>query len=381
MTAAPPAFVSLVLALTVAGTAGKLDTSFGDHGFAVSAYTGLLEEPAGIAVQGSSILLVGSGRTPDGTSGLLLYRYASNGRPAGSSAVRPAGGGSVKARAVVRGPHGSVLVAVEPAPQMGIGLMRLTGGLSIVPTPAFPNVLAAAEDPQGRTVVVGKFAQPSNGAYVLAAARFLPNGRPDGSFGTNGLLADPAQPEATAIVTERDGSIVVASDRNVVRYRPNGARERVSPTLAVPGPPTAIVRDARGGFVVVGETQFSPYKMYAARLTGSLALDRTFGQGGIAPLWTLFGSNVSSSAEGVLTERGGSVLVVGADASHTPCSTWDLIRLTAGGRVAGRTSITSPKCSWGAPFVVARQPGGRLLLSGRSIPGGQDDYYFTARIR
>ncbi|HEY0400201.1 MAG TPA: hypothetical protein VGF00_17515, partial [Acidimicrobiia bacterium] len=87
-------------------------------------------------------------------------------------------------------------------------------------------------------IIVGGAAGLGGGAYngVFALARYLPDGRPDPSFGGDGIVTtdlSPGDDDLAALLLTADGTLVAAGSSNfnrapaVVRYLPDGRIERI----------------------------------------------------------------------------------------------------------------------------------------------------------
>ncbi|MFI5669881.1 hypothetical protein [Streptomyces sp. NPDC051704] len=118
------------------------------------------------------------------------------------------------------------------------------------------NIWRLALQPDGKIVAVGH-AITATGGEDFALARYLPDGRLDNGFGTGGKVFTKVAPgagddEAQAVQVQRDGRIVVAGftgtgagtegrDLALVRYLPDGSPDRSFGTDGI------VVRDVAGG--------------------------------------------------------------------------------------------------------------------------------------
>ena len=183
-------------------------------------------------------------------AGFAAARLLPNGAPdpsfSGDGMTRVGFGGEAWATDVVVQRSGKVVVAgyaYLPGPEPGYGttkvaLARLLPDGSLDPrfssdgkvlTGVSGDAAAAAivQQPDLRFVVAGSVSTPDYQQRLLLA-RYLPNGRLDGSFGTGGKVL--GQGAATDVVLLPDGAIVVTGtlgdDLMVARYLPDGTIDR-----------------------------------------------------------------------------------------------------------------------------------------------------------
>jgi uncharacterized delta-60 repeat protein len=153
-----------------------------------------------------------------------------------------------------------------------------------------------AIDAENRIVVVGF--GPSD---AFAAARYLPNGRLDPSFGVNGKVTTSFSnyvDGAESVAIDSQGRIVAggltkpanqASDFALARYQPDGTLDpsfgdagKVVTRVPGRGEVHSIAVDSRDQIVAAGETQQAggSVEFALARYLEGGALDRSFGDGG-----------------------------------------------------------------------------------------------------
>ncbi|HET7530594.1 MAG TPA: hypothetical protein VFJ98_06505 [Mycobacteriales bacterium] len=216
-----------------------------------------------------------------------------------------AGPSDEEARAIARMRDGRLVVAARVQDQnthvTRLGLVRYRPDGVLDTTFSHDGVLVdglGASDVQvtdaavlgdGRILATGWETTTSN-ANIFFAARYLPSGARDTTFGTNGVAAVPVEgtdDEATGMVLQPDGKVVITgSSNNLTEYA-------------------------------------------AARLTTSGRLDGTFGAGGIAivrPSPTSF-----NSAEAAALGRNGDILI-GGSATFGGATDTALVALTPAGR-------------------------------------------------
>jgi uncharacterized delta-60 repeat protein len=216
------------------------------------------------------------------------------------------------------------LVALPTRAAPNNGLDSSFGGFGaggvVADAPLSINALALL--PNGKIVVVG--VQNS----TFAVARYLPSGALDGSFGTGGLLvtplADGQRAEATSIVVQPDGKLVVVgtvygpsgNDFAVLRYEANGALDTSfigDGKLVVDfdggdDRAAAVALDRDGRIVVGGSAGAGSQARFAAlRLTASGTLDATFDGNGKATVD--FGG--AAVARDLLLQPKGEIVLVG----------------------------------------------------------------------
>ena len=126
---------------------------------------------------------------------------------------------------------------------------------------------AIAVQPDGKIVAAGSSLAGRNAPQLFALARYLPDGRPDASFGTGGKVTTDFDPESAfgggvaALAIQGDGKMAVTgSELNgiaLARYTPDGRRldpsfGRGGKALTSSGFPGAIAIQADGMIVVAG---------------------------------------------------------------------------------------------------------------------------------
>jgi uncharacterized delta-60 repeat protein len=348
---------------------GKLDTTFGSGGAvrtSVSATNTDLAWAVGIA-PGGEIVLGGRAYLP-GSSGsdMTIVRYTPSGAPDPSFS-------------------GDGIVTVD------IGTVDDVSGVAV--------------QPDGKIVAVGR------GGSGFTVVRLLPSGALDGSFGSGGIVDSAVgrasvQDEASAVAVLGDGKIVVAgradysfpysqTDFALVRYLPNG---RPDPTfgsggiVVTEGPfeeiADALVAAPGGKIVVAGSANRS---FHLARYLRSGALDRGFGVGG--RVTTSFGG-LYAAARSVVIQRDGKVVAGGSmrRAFPEPYDSVALARYTASGAldrsfgIGGKVTLdVLAGADRSAALAIQRSatPRGtdRLIAAGQASDGfGQSDHLLAVGI-
>lgn len=229
------------------------------------------------------------------------------------------------------------------------GLERINGGIDVL------------RQPDGKLVVVGATGVCET-VYapcgLFTAVRFLPGGRPDLSFGNNGVAIAPgfgaALSDASAGALGQDGDIVIAgttyvsgsgSDFAIARFNADGVADT---SFAGDGPfvTEGLVGSARdvavtpAGDVVIGGSSLrrddggiGESRLALVKVTSGGELDHGFGDEGIT--LTDYYPDISSGAEATALELGpsGSILAAGEIRCHEAgcASGFGVARYTADG--------------------------------------------------
>jgi uncharacterized delta-60 repeat protein len=276
------------------GTPGALDTRFGTEGTTTTDWPGLNALPESIALQTDGRILV-AGTASDGAqvSDFAVARYRRDGKldarfgAAGMALIEFPGGGA-RANAIALHQHGSSIVAGSFSTGDGtsrIALIRLRADGTLDPTFAdngrllddfggsvnHANAIVTQRD--GSIIVVGQVSAPGAYAgYYCALSRYHRNGRLDTNFGTDGRTVTDFGGDfnqgCNAVSLQNDGKIVVAGFNKTKQF-----------TMTF-----ALARYERNG-----------------------TLDQTFGTGGKV----LADIGGSSSADALSIQPNGSIVVAG----------------------------------------------------------------------
>lgn len=334
-----------------------------------------------------------------GTPGALDTSFGAT----GGKVVVPAGISDDTGLAVAVQPDGKVLIAGRAAEHLGdFALVRLerdgaldatfgTGGRVLTDLAgAADAVHAIALQPDGKIVVAGVTTTAATG-NDFAVARYLPDGRLDASFGTGGTVITAVGPDADAayaIALQADGKIVVGGDSSrgasqtgvdyaLVRYTATGALDAgfgtggvVLTPIAASGGRDSIYAlatqfiDGEERIVAAGgEGDFS-----AARYRATGALDASFGSGG--KVARMLGSTIGAARAIAIGPN--NVITLAGHGHHDVA----LAQLTVGGTLdvgfgAGGTTITKLSVTnWDEAQALVREPDGGLVVAGWVYEGG-----------
>jgi uncharacterized delta-60 repeat protein len=256
---------------------GRLDRTFGSGGLVVT--------DLGVAADASLAALA---LQPDGRivaagnwgDRAVLARYLPDGAPDpsfGGDGILIVGAGLISAWALALQDDGRIVVAGQGGVVGGpydLAVARYLpdgrpdssfGGDGVVTTDlgsTGERAAAVSVRDDGSVVAAG-----SSGA-TFAVARYLPDGRPDPAFGTGGVVtAGPDIGAGQALVSEPDGRLILAGGQvtptgrqvAVARYLPDGALEALITTDVVPHQPEEAWAATRqsDGKVVVAGGSFS----------------------------------------------------------------------------------------------------------------------------
>jgi uncharacterized delta-60 repeat protein len=367
------------LALARYAPDGALDSSFGTGGV----LTGPVEVTAlGVAVQEDGKIVV-AGRFRD--SDFALVRYTADGildTSFGQDGVVIGPPGQAESLAIQ--PNGMIVVAgfdSDPdradlnaftlarfesngTPDLGFGsngVVRTRIGLAA-------SAFAIALQPDGKIVAAGGSIPDVTPPYTaMTLARYLPNGRLDQTFGSDGVVSTPIGAGfsgASDVALQPDGRIVATgntdNDFAVARYEPDGSLDTTfgdhGSTTTQTGPSsyaTAVALEADGSIVVAGSADET---FALTRYHSDGELDPRFGYGGVAT--NTIGLHGGASAMAIQPD--GRILV-GGWASDETTTRFVLVRYL----VTSPTTIDGDRLvvDYGKGLTVRgtltdRQPGG-----------------------
>jgi uncharacterized delta-60 repeat protein len=242
--------------------------------------------------------------------------------------------------------------------------------------------------PDGKIVVVGFGHNGTSNDTVLA--RFLPDGTPDATFGTNGQARTDfgANDGCYSVGIQADGKIVVGGEADVgshydfalARYLPNGT---LDPSFDEDGKVTTdwfagndsaaeLLIQPDGKIIAVGTAGTPTGSHFAlARYNADGSMDTRFGTGG--KVNTAIGSLGANAYAAVLQLNGN--IVVGGRSALPGGESFALARYTSSGVLDssfGANGITTTTLASGEDRILglALQPDGRILAVGRSFTAG-----------
>jgi uncharacterized delta-60 repeat protein len=339
--------------------AGGLDPGFGQGGkVVVTPPTEAGEWPGGQAVQpDGKIVVVGTAAPARNGYAFLLLRFLPDGRLDPSFGT----GGRVW----------SDLVTLRPPLHGGV-----VGDVALGTSTA--NAVAIQSD--GKLVVGGS--TQSGATTAFAVVRYLADGRPDTTFGSDGLVLtdfDAATDDSvTALRLLPDGRILAAGAAGdavgLARYRADGTLDttfgpaRNGTVRTGQGLLNALSLGAEpdGKLLVAGQggTSGGPFDFGVARYSPDGVLDPSFGGRGVV---TTDLGPTGEWAAGVASGPGGTVVAGGASGSS-----FTLVRYLGNGNLdpafgVGGVSKAGPDV--GGAHDLVQLPDGRLLLVGERLTG------------
>ena len=225
------------VAITRLNANGALDTTFSADGKKLFSW-GVVSRATGVIVLSSGKLLLGGFSGPEGGN-IQAARLNANGAldtTFGTGGIATVDlGGTEFGNAMARQANGRLLIAGRSDVAGGVVVRLRTTGLldpdfngGHVSIPGAVTLNAVFVQPDRRIVVAGN----TVGLEKMTVARLLPNGTPDGGFGTNGVVTIDFGTLADIVggaVLQPDGKIVVAGysqsdeDVAVVRLNANGS--------------------------------------------------------------------------------------------------------------------------------------------------------------
>jgi len=221
------------VAITRLNANGTLDTTFSADGKKLFSW-GAVSRATGVIVLSSGKLLLGGFSGPEGGN-IQAARLNANGAldtTFGTGGIATVDlGGTEFGNAMARQANGRILIAGRSDVAGGVVVRLRTTGLldpdfngGHVSIPGAVTLNAVFVQPDRKIVVAGN----TVGLEKMTVARLLPNGTPDGGFGTNGVVTIDFGTLADIVggaVLQPDGKIVVAgysqSDEDVAVVRLN----------------------------------------------------------------------------------------------------------------------------------------------------------------
>lgn len=403
------ALLALVAVPATASAAATPIPSFGTGGIAS---LGPAARVLGLATENNGrVIALGSG----GES-MLVARLGANGLPA---AAFPAASGVANAAAIQV--DGKIVVAgrvtgASTTPLNGAMVVKrfntngtldrtFGSGGSARAAGAVANSVAIAND---GSIVVGGYVAAADGFPRVALARFLPNGKPDTSFGTRGFATVDfgKGSQARGVAVQSDGKIVFAGEQIPGLQAVNALIGRVTKKGALDGTFAAggvyfyyhpkggaassfygVVIDSAGRIVGGGGDlqDAGPHALFA-RLSRGGSPDGSFGSGGVITTTSArnYGGGDLVGARGIAIAGGGEIVAAGAfkDSGLTYSALW---AITPGGQLDGRVgpagTVLTPISGvfGGESHAVAVAPAGDLYSGGDTLGFTGHNGGFVAR--
>jgi len=253
--------------------------------------------------------------------------------------------------------------------------------------------------PDGKIVAGGYIYHPSVGPDYYALARYMPNGDPDSTFGTNGKASDfigpfPKENEMEALSLQRNGKIVAGGWSDgycVVRYKSDGHIDSSFATDgilrnqdSISGPVNDLFFQ-KNGEIITACQGWGSYQNYVDnfeinRLTSDGLYDSSFGNNGFV-LTDFFGASEQPFS---LIQLNDSSFIAGGYANDSASSTYTAFaKYKKNGRLFnsfgtnGKTTIPSTS---GGNMRVLLQKDDKIISAGsilvRLNPDGSIDSTF-----
>lgn len=256
------------------------------------------------------------------------------------------------------------------------------------------NVQAVGVYSDGRVVIAGKM---FNNEY-FGLMRYTTLGQLDATFGTGGVVtlrqSTNAEANPFAITVLGDNKILVAGsswmsskDFAVLKLKENGTPDSTfgvngwasTPVLAFKDEATAMVVQPDGKIVVAGTAEVAngteKYDFGVARFNANGTIDGGFGSGGVATI----NINDNDIAEGIALQKDGKILV-GGTSNKDGDANYTVVRYTSGGVLDPSYGVggiaTYDLATFGSAgsydlgHGMAIQSDDKVILTGFSAPGG-----------
>ncbi len=390
---------------------GALDATFGDGG-KVFAAIGTQNDLAHAAVlQSDGRIIVAGWAKMGATYDFALARFTADGAPdfsfgTAGKLTTDIGGDDDQALAMALQPDGCVVAAgwTFNGADLDFALVRYLpdgrldssfgiAGKQTTELGASDYIASVAIQPDGKIVVAGH--TNTRGTLDFVLARYLPDGTPDGNFGTDGIvITDFFQNSdfGASVALQPDGKIVVAGlavtgadyDFALARFRADGSLDDSFGTdgkvTTAFGPSDdkgiAVLLQPDGKILVGGHLHNGAHFDFAlARYDTDGSLDEHFGNSGKTV--TDFEGDGDLIAALIL-QPDGKILAAGRS-SNGQHYDFALARYQSNGLLdhtfgdAGRV-ITPMSVGLNSAFAVLVQPGGNIVLAGYAHDGTAEDF-------
>ena len=369
---------------------GDLDTSFDGNGKKVINFGGT-DDARAVLVQPNGRIVVAGGGAPANDfcvarlrpNGLLDRTFRSTGKRTISFGADQEG-----AFAAALQPDGKILVAGDSEFRVAVARLNADGsfdttfsgdGKKLISWGPIGRAMAVLVLPNAKILLAG-FSGPEGGN--MEVARLNPGGALDTTFGTGGRASIDfgATEFGLAMARQANGRIVVAGRQDpggaiVARLRPNGAPDpdfNGDGQVILPGggQATAVLIQAGGRILVVGNSNlFSA--MTVTRLLSNGSLDASFGTGGTATID--FGITDDFANDAVL-QPDGKIVVAGYASATGDVAVARLNPDGSADATFGADGKATVDFGGIATFgnAVALAPNGRIVVAAQR--SGSDDF-------
>ncbi|MCE7923900.1 MAG: T9SS C-terminal target domain-containing protein [Haliscomenobacteraceae bacterium CHB4] len=390
---------------------GALDETFGDGG-KVFAPIGAENDLAHAAVLQPDGRIIAAGWAKMGaTNDFALARFTADGAPdltfgTAGKLTTDIGSGDDQAIAVALQPDGCIVAAgwTFNGADLDFALVRYLpdgtadssfgiAGKQTTDLGASDYITSVAVQPDGKIVVAGH--TNTLGTLDFALARYLPDGTPDGDFGTGGtVITDFFQNNdwAASVALQADGKIVVAGlaitgadyDFALTRYHPNGSLDdsfgtggKVTTAFGPSDDKGIAVLLQPDGKILAGGYLYNGahYDFALARYDTDGSLDEHFGNAGK----TVTDFDGEGDLIAALALQPDGKIVAAGRSSNGQHYDFALARYLPSGILdnsfgaEGRV-VTPVSTGQNSAFAALIQPGGNIVLAGYAYDGPAEDF-------
>ena len=402
--------VAVMLTSAAQAAPGGLDPSFGAGGKVSSPIGNSEDYGYGLALQPDGKLVLAGSSYVSPSYDFSVARYNANGSLDTSfngtgKVTTPIGAGVDTAFDVVRQPDGKLVLAgySHNGSNFDFALARYnpngsldssfgSGGKVMTPIGSGDDLaFALALQADGKLIVAGRSYNGSN--YVLALARYNPNGSLDPSFGSGGKVTTPMGLEDAsfaAVAVQPDGKVLAAGNSRVngqlvaalVRYNPNGSLDssfgsggKVTTAFGDYADAHSLALQPDGKILAAGTGRTaSQFGFSLARYNVNGSLDASFASGG--KVTTPIGSSMDV-AEDLALQPDGKVVAAGFSYAGSK-RVFALVRYNPDGSLdpafgSGGKATTTVGTDDQA-YALVLQPDGKLVAGGFTYTGSNIDF-------
>jgi uncharacterized delta-60 repeat protein len=394
---AAAADTGLAMTVTASGSAGAIDSSFGNNGFATVSL-GTWVAAAGDVIQpDGKIVAAGEGEI-NGVNAIVVTRMAPSGQldqsfgDNGVVTVAPPGGAGMDSGAAIALQSDGKIIVAGTARYQGTGPLAMAAvrlrpdgtpdpafgndGIALVPIGSEAIANAVAVEPGGKIVLGG-------GALVaskeFAAARLNPDGSLDTSFGMNGVATAGPTGAAWGMVLEPDGKLLLGGGQDAggstnfmaMQLLPSGAIDRafahdgvLEQLIGTRSMATAVALQPDGKILLAGSAVTPRGSVGAAlRLLPDGSLDSSFGTLGVATF-------PDYSVNAVALDSSGRIVVAGVGATVSRLASSGSVDRSFGNNGIARAALGSNDAANGLAIDPAS---GDLVLAGVATVAGREE--------